>query len=58
MRNIMKEHLNYKGFIGSIEFIEIDNCFFGEILDIDDLVTYEANTKEQLKLEFKVYVHD
>lgn len=48
----------YEGFTGSIEFSEVDNCFYGKILDVDDLVTYEAETKQQLEFEFKIAVND
>jgi len=54
----MKGELYFNGFTGLIEFSITDNCFFRKILDIDDLVTYEAETKEKLKQEFKKAVKD
>jgi predicted HicB family RNase H-like nuclease len=44
--------LEYKGFVGSVEFSNEDNCLFGEILGISDLVTYEAKDVGGLKAAF------
>jgi len=46
--------LNYKGYIGSIEVSEEDNCLFGKILDLpnDTMISYEGETVEQLKSDF------
>lgn len=35
----MKDILQYKDFIGSVHFSTDDECFFGKIEGIDDLVT-------------------
>jgi len=43
----MKE-MKYKGYIGSVEVSETDNCLYGKLLHINDLVTYEAETPRQL----------
>jgi len=43
----------YKGFIGSIDASSEDNCLYGKLLYINDLVTYEAQTVKQLHVEFK-----
>ena len=45
--------LSYKSYLGSIEVSTDDNCLFGKILFINDLVTYEANTVGELKIEFQ-----
>lgn len=54
----MEETLEYKGYSGSIEFGEQDRVFYGRILGIDDLVNYEAATKEGLKEAFREAVED
>ena len=38
--------MNYKGYIGSIEASEEDNCLFGKVLDLpsDTAITYEGET--------------
>lgn len=50
--------LKYKDYIGSIEHSSEDRCFFGKILNIKDLVSYEGNTIEELEKSFKYMVND
>jgi len=45
--------LNHRNYLGSIEVSIEDNCLYGKILFINDLVTYEANTPDGLKLAFQ-----
>ena len=52
------ETIKYKGFIGSVNVSVKDNCIYGKILFINDLVTYEADSIDQLKAEFKAAVDD
>ena len=40
--------LTYKTYIGSIEVSVEDECLHGKILFIDDLITYEANTVQEI----------
>ncbi|NLF41700.1 MAG: type II toxin-antitoxin system HicB family antitoxin [Bacteroidales bacterium] len=54
----MKDTLEHKGFLGSIEVSVEDDCLHGKILFIDDLVTYEADTPKGLKDEFVAAVDD
>ncbi len=49
---------SYKGYLGSIEFSLDDNCLYGRILFINDLVNYEAETLNELKNEFQIAVDD
>ncbi|WP_231365795.1 MULTISPECIES: type II toxin-antitoxin system HicB family antitoxin [unclassified Thioalkalivibrio] len=42
----------YRGYQGSIEFSLPDGVLNGRVLHIDDLVTYEGTTLEELKREF------
>ncbi len=49
---------SYKGYLGSIEFSLDDNCLFGKILFIKDLINYEAETLNDLKKEFEIAVDD
>lgn len=48
----------YKGYIGSAEISQEDNCLYGQILFVDDLITYEADTVPALENEFKNAVDD
>jgi predicted HicB family RNase H-like nuclease len=40
--------LEYKGYRGSSAYSKEDECFYGRILGIDDLVMYEANSEQGL----------
>jgi len=50
--------LKYKDFIGSVNFSEEDEVFFGKIEGINALVTFEAETVTELKKAFKEAVSD
>lgn len=54
----MKNVLQHKGYTGSVEFSATDEVFFGKILGIRDLVTFEADTVAKLKRAFKQAVED
>ena len=48
----MADTLEYNGYIGSIEYSPEDKCFFGKLEMIDDLVTFEAVSAEELERNF------
>ncbi|MBS4721178.1 type II toxin-antitoxin system HicB family antitoxin [Aeromonas caviae] len=50
--------MKYKGFYGSIEFSLEDRVLFGKIECIADLITYEANTIDELNAAFNEAVDD
>ena len=55
----MKQQIfTYKKYNGSIEIDLEDSCLHGKILFIDDLITYEADSLDQLKVEFQAAVED
>ncbi len=54
----MKDVLRYKDFIGSVHFSAEDDCFFGKIEGIDDLVTFEGRDVDELKRSFREAVED
>jgi predicted HicB family RNase H-like nuclease len=54
----MKDILQYKGFIGSVHFSAEDECFFGRIEGIDDLITFEGQDVTELNKEFQEAVED
>ena len=54
----MKDILKYKEFIGTVHFSTDDNVFFGKLVGIDDLITFEGNTVEELKSSFEEAVDD
>ena len=50
--------LKYKGFIGSVDFSEEDNIFFGKVEGIDGLVNFEGSSVDELKSAFHEAVDD
>jgi hypothetical protein len=50
----------YKGYIGSIEVSEEDNCLYGKVLDLPDntLISYEGETVAELRDDFHTSVDD
>lgn len=54
----MTKHLEYKGYNGTVEYSAEDNCLFGKIIGINDLVNYEAESVNELKNVFNEAVED
>ncbi|SDB08709.1 hypothetical protein SAMN03159382_00875 [Pseudomonas sp. NFACC23-1] len=54
----MSSHLQYKGYVGSIEASTDDNCLFGKLLSIRALVSYEGQTVTELEMAFREAVDD
>jgi predicted HicB family RNase H-like nuclease len=54
----MKDVLRFKDFIGSVHFSADDDCFFGKIEGIDDLVSFEGRDVDELKRSFREAVED
>ena len=54
----MSNILEYKGYVGRIEFSAEDKIFHGKLEFINDLVTFEATSVEELEKEFKSAVDD
>ena len=48
MNNIME----YKGYVGSVEFSEEDDLLFGKVQGIRSLISYEGNTVSELINDF------
>lgn len=54
MNNIMR----YKGYVGSVEFSEADEVFYGQVLGIRSLISYEGTTAKELVSDFHNSVDD
>ena len=54
----MKDVLTYRGFIGSVHFSAVDKVFHGRIEGIDDLVTFEGRSVDELLEAFHSEVDD
>lgn len=52
--------LSYKGYVGSVEISQDDNCLYGKVLDLpnDTYITYEGETVSVLKEDFQGAVDD
>ncbi|MCL2355514.1 MAG: type II toxin-antitoxin system HicB family antitoxin [Oscillospiraceae bacterium] len=49
----MKNIMEYRSYSSKIEYCNEDEIFYGKILGIDDLVSFEGETVEELKKDFK-----
>lgn len=54
----MTDFLMYRDFIGSVHFTSEDGVFFGKIEGVNDLVTFEGNSVEELVTAFHEAVED
>lgn len=54
----MGNHLKHLGYYGSVEYSSEDNILHGKIIGISDLVTYEAESVEELQKAFEEAVTD
>ena len=48
----MKNTMEYKGYIGSVEVSEEDGIFFGKVMGIRSLISYEGENYTDLKNDF------
>ena len=44
----MKNTMEYKGYVGNVEFSEEDEVFFGKVIGIRSLISYEGATAKEL----------
>ena len=49
----MSELMEYKGFKARVEYSADDEVFFGRLIGIDDVVTFEGKTVRELKKAMK-----
>ena len=54
----MSNTMEYKNYVGSVEFSEEDSCFFGKVMGIRALVSYEGTSAKELVEEFHSAVDD
>ena len=54
----MNKLLRYKDYLGTVEYSLNDKVFFGEVLGIKSLLSYQGNTIEELEEDFKETVED
>ena len=54
----MSNTMEYRGYVGSIEFNETDGVFYGKVLGIRALISYEGTTAKELIEDFHGAVDD
>lgn len=54
----MNDILQYKGYYANVQFNAEDEVFFGRIIGINDLISFEGTTVKELKSAFKEAVDD
>jgi len=48
------DYLHYKGYNGSVEYSEADNCLYGKVLGLENsLILYEGYSLDELKEDFE-----
>ncbi len=54
----MNNTMEYKGYLGSVEFSEEDTLFFGKVLGVRALISYEGESARELVESFHGAVDD
>ena len=54
----MNNTMEYKGYVGSVEFSEEDGLFYGKVMGIRALLSYEGTTAAELVSDFHGAVDD
>ena len=54
----MNNTIEYKGYIGSVEFSETDSLFYGKVMGIRALISYEGISATELIEDFHCAVDD
>ena len=54
----MNNTMEYKGYVGSVEFSETDGVFYGKVQGIRSLISYEGETAKELIQDFHEAVDD
>lgn len=53
-----KSNIEYKGYIGSVEFSEEDSLYFGKVKGINSLISYEGKDIDELTQDFHGAIDD
>ena len=54
----MNNTMEYKGYVGSVEFSEEDGLFYGKVMGIRALISYEGTTAHELVDDFHGAIED
>ena len=55
---ILEPILCYKGYEGKVEFDTHTEAYYGKLIGISDLVTFQADTPNDVQKEFELAVDD
>lgn len=50
--------IQYKGYVGSVEFSEEDRIFYGKVMGVRSLISYEGENEKELLNDFRAVVDD
>jgi predicted HicB family RNase H-like nuclease len=50
--------MEYKGYVGTVQFDEEAEIFHGEVINLRDVITFQADSVEGLKREFHQSIND
>lgn len=54
----MNNNMEYKGYLGNVEFSEEEAVFFGKIMNIRSLISYEGKNVMELSEQFREAVDE
>lgn len=54
----MNNNMEYKGYLGSVEFSEEEAVFFGKIMNIRSLISYEGKNVMELSEQLREAVDE
>jgi predicted HicB family RNase H-like nuclease len=54
----MKDVMKYKDFIGSVHYASEDRVFYGKVEGVNDLISFEGSTVDELEGGFKYMVDE
>ena len=55
---MINNSMEYKGYLGTVEYSADDNILFGQIIGIRGLISYEGYSIKQLKANFEEAIDD
>ena len=51
------QFIEYKGYVGTIEYSPEDNIYHGQLLNIDDSINYDGTSIEELYMDYQEAVN-
>lgn len=54
----MSNLLSYKNYNGTVEHSKEDSCFFGKVIGIKSLLSYEGDSVKELEQDFQTVIDE